>query len=97
MQVPSLNSKIKAKTLIVWLGNEQRAELETGGLSGHKAQNLRMTMLLPAWNNCNICTKVFSRSCVIDGRVTVFLPPEMKGKTPNAYNWLGFEEGMVHA
>ncbi len=40
--------------------------------------------------------KVFSRACVIDGRVTVFLPPEMKGKTPNAYNWLGFEEGMVH-
>ena len=42
-------------------------------------------------------TCVLSRACVIDGRVTVFLPPEMKGKTPNAYNWLGFEEGMVHA
>lgn len=42
-------------------------------------------------------TCVFSRACVIDGRVTVYLPPEMKGKTPNAYNWMGFEDGMVHA
>jgi hypothetical protein len=42
-------------------------------------------------------TCVFSRACVIAGRVTVFLPPAMRGKTANAYNWLSFEEGMVHA
>jgi hypothetical protein len=50
----TIQSKVPTRNIFVLLGDQQRAKLETGGLSGHEAQNLRAKRRVLALCNCNI-------------------------------------------